>query len=156
MDSLSELNTLWEKAKIKSVVTATEEQLKNFEESYKLKLPQDLRDYFANVNGTEGESDDGFFTFCTFNQFQSIQQVLRDWYGVPKHSDIIQKIDHSETCYVFADYSICLFAYAIRLHHEVGSENEVYAICGGEYRIIAKSFSEFINLYLQKSDQLTF
>ncbi|RSK36312.1 SMI1/KNR4 family protein [Hymenobacter metallilatus] len=157
MNKLSELNDLWKKAKIRTVDTATEQQVSEFEATHNLIIPHDLRGYFVAVNGTDRLPDNEFYTFCTLEQFQPITKVLDAWKnGIPRHSDVLEKIGSPQNCFVFADYSIYLFAYAIRLYPTESAQNEVYAICGGEYRIIAKSFSEFIDLYLQQADELTF
>jgi len=34
--------------------------------------------------------------------------------------------------------------------------NEIYIVCNGEYKIIAHSFMEFPNLYLDDSESLSF
>jgi hypothetical protein len=152
---LSRLNTLWKNLKIRTVETATDSQVVEFEASHKLQLPQDLRDYFTAINGTDGESDNELFTFCTLAKFQAATLVLGAWQnGIPRHSDVLDKIHGIETCYVFADYFISLIFYAIKLYPTASAENEIYAICGGDYEVIAKSFSEFIDMYLQQSAEL--
>ncbi|TGD81810.1 SMI1/KNR4 family protein [Hymenobacter wooponensis] len=155
MNNLSKLNSLWKDLKIRTVETATESQVAELEVSHNLQLPQDLRDYFTAINGTDGESDNELFSFYTLAQFQAATQVLGAWQnGIPRHSDVLDKIHGIETYYVFADYFISLTFYAIKLYPTASAENEVYAICGRDYKVIAKSFSEFIDMYLQQSAEL--
>jgi hypothetical protein len=59
-------------------------------------------------------------------------------------------------CYVFADYQCHLFTYAIRLHPKKGGKNEIYFICGDEFRIIADNFSQFVNKYIDDCEDLQF
>jgi hypothetical protein len=155
MNNLSKLNAIWKNQKIRTVKSATESQVVEFEVSRNLQLPQDLRDYFTAINGTDGEPDNELFAFCTLAQFQAATQVLGAWQnGTPRHSDVLEKMHSFETCYVFADYFISLIFYAIKLYPTASAGNEVYAICGEDYKVIAKSFSEFIDLYLQQSSEL--
>lgn len=45
----------------------------------------------------------------------------------------------------------CMFSYAIRLNQDKNSLNEVIIICGAEHKVIAHSFTEFLDLYLDDS-----
>jgi hypothetical protein len=66
-----------------------------------------------------------------------------------------KKIDlNYKNCFVIANYSCHLFAYAIRLYPDKADINEVYVVCGDEYKVIANSFTEFIDLYLKNPDLL--
>jgi len=100
-----------------------------------------------------GEVDDGFYEFYSLNKVDDVVTLLGN-YGIPRHGEFIALIKNSENCFVLADYSINLIAYVIRLNHANSERNEVYAICGGTYKIIAESFSDFISLYLENSDDL--
>jgi hypothetical protein len=46
--------------------------------------------------------------------------------------------------------------YAIQLHQHPGSKNEILVICGDEHRVIAESFTRFIEIYLADPYQLQF
>lgn len=47
-----------------------------------------------------------------------------------------------------------LNAYAIRLSKDPLEKNEVFALCGEDYKIIADSFSHIIDLYMEDSSEL--
>ena len=148
MEQLLRLKAIWERAKIRAEWTASEEDILKFENSHKLKFPEDLRSYFKLLNGMGGEVDDGFYEFYSLNKVEDVVTLLGD-YGIPRHGESIAMINNPENCYVLADYSINLIAYVIRLNHINSERNEIYAICGGTYKIIAESFSDFIFLYLE-------
>jgi hypothetical protein len=119
-------------------------------------LPLDLIEYFTLVNGTNGEYNDRMFDFYPINNFKSIIHDLKYWRGIPDYGRIVNTLENCGDCYVFADYMLHLFAYAIRLFPHDTDINEVYAICGDQYRMIANSFSEFLDLYLEDSLKLEF
>lgn len=55
---------------------------------------------------------------------------------------------------VFADFQFDFFAYAIRLYSRTSVKNEVFVLCGNEFKQIADSFSGFIDLYMADSIEL--
>ncbi len=79
-----------------------------------------------------------------------------NWNGVPDYSNIVNTLEGFQDCFVFADHMFHLFAYAIRLNKESAVKNEVYAICGDQYKIIAGNFTEFMKLYTTQPDELQF
>jgi hypothetical protein len=153
MEQLLRLKAIWERRKIRSEWTVSESAILKFETDHNVKFPEDFRSYFKLVNGMDGEVDDGFYEFYSLDKVGNVVTLLGD-YGTPRHGESIAMIKNPENCFVFADYSINLIAYVIRLNHIDSERNEVYAICGDVYKIIAKSFSDFISLYLENSDDL--
>ncbi|HEX8429033.1 SMI1/KNR4 family protein [Hymenobacter sp.] len=154
MEQLLHLKIIWERAKIRSEWTASESDILKFETDHNVKLPEDFRSYFETVNGMDGEVDSGFYEFYSLNKVEDVVTQLGDYHGIPKHSDILHEIEYPEMCFVFADYSISVIVYAIRLGNVNTTKNEVYAICGGIHEVIAESFSDFISLYLENPDAL--
>jgi hypothetical protein len=154
MEQLLRLKAIWERRKIRAEWTASESDIIKFETDRRVKIPEDLRSYFKLVNGMDGEVDDGFYEFYSLDKVGDIVTQLGEYHGITRHSDILHEIEHPEMCFVFADYSISLIVYAIRLSNVDTAKNEVYAICGGVHKIIAESFSDFISLYLEDSDDL--
>jgi hypothetical protein len=100
-----------------------------------------------------GEVDSEFYEFYSLNKIADAVTQLGD-YGIPRHGESIVQIKNPESCFVFADYSINLIAYVIRLSNIDFEQNEVYAICGDDHKVIANSFSEFISIYLNDSGDL--
>ena len=136
--------------------TAPIAEILSFQKNEQLFLPQDLIEYFKDFNGTSGEYNDRFFCFYSLREFKTLKQKFEGWNGTPKYQGIMQTLREHSNCYVFADYEFHLFAYAIRLYETETSANEVYAIAGEEYRIIANSFTEFIHKYYNDCDDLRF
>jgi hypothetical protein len=121
-----------------------------FEQTSKCKVPQDLRKYFLDINGTKNYGKD-FFQFNSLEQFLAIEDYFDDWEGIPNYKSINPKL--AKSCYVIANYQLHLYSYAIYLRQDE-DKNKVFVICGDQYNFIAKNFSEFIQLYLNNDPSL--
>lgn len=127
-----------------------------FENFHNVLMSDDLKNYFRMLNGSNGEYDENFFAFNSLDSFKSINEEFSNWKGVPNYSNLITKIENPQTCFVIADYQMHLFSYAIRLYNTSKENNEIYALCGDKYKIIASSFTQFVELYLSQSINLWF
>jgi len=128
--------------------------LVSFESTNRLLIPSDLAEYFRLLDNATNELDKDLYQFYPFDQFKSVKSELSHWEGVPNYKNIVNTLENSENCFVFADYMSHLFAYAIRLYQHTKDFNEVYLICGDKYKIVANSFSEFLRLYFDDSMDL--
>lgn len=126
-----------------------------FESTNDLVLPPDLAEYFKLLNNTADKIDANLYEFYTVDQFKSIKNGLASWRGVPDYGNIVNTLEGYENCFVFADYLFHLFTYAIRLNQHSAGVNEIYVICGDKYKIIARSFSDFLDLYFNDSPELS-
>ena len=124
-------------------------QLKN-----NLAIPPDLIQYFKLLDHSIYELDKDLYQFYSFDQFRSVAEELAHFGGIPNYNNIVNTLKQSENCFVFADYMANLFAYAIRLHQNITKVNEVYLICGDEFKLVAISFSDFLDLYFDNSIEL--
>lgn len=126
-----------------------------FYQKHNVILPRDILEYFKGPNGREAY-DDNLFRLYPFDEFKTVKDELGDWIGPPDYRNITSTLTGHEDVFVIADYSFHLFTYGIRLHNKENATNEVYIICGEEFKIIAYSFSEFLELYLQDDKSLYF
>jgi hypothetical protein len=134
---------------------ASEFELSSFQEKYNVIIPDDMKMYFAALNGTGPYWDENLLTFYPLSDVKSIGEDLINYGGSPNYTNLSNTLDHYRDCFVFADYSLNVFAYAIRLYSKPTESNEVYTVCGDEYKVIANSFKEFIGLYLQDFNLVT-
>ncbi len=132
-------------------IRATESEIESFESTNALVIPNDLSDYFKCINGTKGY-DDGFFQFYSLDQFNSAEYFFAQWKTILNY----ETFGVDKSCFVFADYQIHLFSYVIQLYPKKTNKNEIYIFCGEEYKLIAESFDEFIDLCLEDSPKLFF
>jgi hypothetical protein len=151
---IMKLKDYWELGNISCPKLISENEILSFQSKNNLVIPTDLVDYFKNLNGSNDEYDDKFYKFYSLSTFKSINDDLKNWKGVPDYSNIINTLADYKYYFVFADFSFTMFSYAIRLYVENSFRNEVIVLCGDEYKIIANSFSEFIDLYLNDSVEL--
>jgi SMI1 / KNR4 family (SUKH-1) len=140
--------------KIRSQLLATENDIKRFRDVHNIQLPDDLVEYFETVNGTDAKYDQNIFQFYSLNNFKSIENMYLDWEGIPDHKAVTKVLPDYQNCFVIADYSIHVISYSIKLLPIQSAENKVYAICGANYKRVAKSFTEFVELYVNSISSL--
>ncbi|CAL2108098.1 SMI1 / KNR4 family (SUKH-1) [Tenacibaculum sp. 190524A02b] len=153
---LNKLKSNWDIQGINTSSELNNYDINIFELENKVLMPRDLKQYFINVNGTSESYDDIFFQFYSLDTFKNVFDFYSDWEGVPNYKEIITTLTNYKDYYVFADYSFHTFSYAIKLSQNLLNENEVLVLCGGEFRIIANSFTEFLTLYSSESSKLFF
>jgi methylmalonyl-CoA/ethylmalonyl-CoA epimerase len=88
-----------------------------------------------------GADNEDMFVFYKFSEFKSVKDEF------VSGGQVVNVLPELENCFVFAEYFIHLIVYAIRLYDHDSDKNEVYAICGGHYEIVANSFEEFVARY---------
>ena len=137
------LKQFWLRQGIKLRKGATEEELTAFEVKYKIRLPQDFREYLATVDGFDGsEWDNEVITFLGLDEIKP----LTEYWSHP--------VPDSYSYFVFADYSLSAHVYAIRLDASVPG-NDVVVVYDRTVGV-ARSFSEFIEGYLENSKAVLF
>lgn len=118
---------------------ATAEQIAEFEERNQVVLPEDLREYFLRFNGTNGDGDEQLFAFWQLDKLKSL-------------SDCKSNLAQMDRYFLFADYMISCWEFAVYLGDGPAIQNRVIIPDFAGRPIIASNFSDFIELYLQ--DQL--
>jgi hypothetical protein len=117
--------------------------IQTFEARYQVRLPEDLRDYFAVVNGTGQYSyvDDNGFCFWSLEEMKPLSE---QWPG----ESFVQGPD---SCFLFADHLIWCPAYAIRLSPKSAADGEVLAIYSDNMKFdahrVVNSFTQFVEEY---------
>lgn len=145
----------WRTKNIDTSSLNPERDILSFEKKTGLVIPLDMKQYFIKVDGTAGEDDD-FFEFYSLVNFKTVEQSLKDWTGSPDYSNIIYTLPEHGSFFVFADYLFHMFSYAIMLCPYSSDKNEVIAISGDKYQVVANSFSQFLEIYLMNPDKLQF
>ena len=118
-----------------------------FESSYQVRLPRDMRDYLLQLDGTgthwPGDQDAKGFSFWQLAQIRPVNEELGA-HGMPAAEDL-------KDYFVFADFGTWLWAYAIRLDDGRSTSNRVVLIGNDKPIHIADSFEEFVELYVHDS-----
>jgi len=123
--------------------SVTEAELGEFESLHGVQLPQDMRGYFAVVDGMDNSWgwDEDAFCFWPLRMLERASERYLDWF-----------VKDRASFFVFADHLIGFPCYAIPLGARSGPDSLVLAIYGDnrgyETGIMADSFPEFVDRYL--------
>jgi len=144
--SIETLKTFWLRQGIKLRPGASKDDLDVFEAKYNKRLPEDMREYFAAVNGfdlsEQWVTDGELITFLGLDEMKPLSEYW-SW-----------SIPDFDSFFVFADYSLAAHVYAIHLDASV-QRNEVVVVYERLVEV-ARTFSEFIEGYLQNRDTVLF
>lgn len=128
----------------------SEEALTEFESKNSVLLPSDMRHYFAAANGMPNNSgsdvDSNGFRFWALDQIRPLPSAGAEA-GVP-----IPAVEDPSRYFVFADYFDWSWAYAIDLGG--GHVQRVIHVGTVEPKIVAQSFAEFVDLYVEDAREL--
>ncbi len=127
---------------------ASFQAIEQFETTYSVQLPDDLRKTLDLFNGTGrwGGGDKFMFGLWSVQEFVPLSEAY------PK----ARCFDEPESYFLFADSMIMCPAYAIRLSNDTSGENPILRVYsdGGSYVYEPEegfdSFSEFIEEYLHE------
>lgn len=129
-----------------------DDQIQQFEARYKVSLPDDMRDYFATVNGMVEalcqDQDQNGFCYWPLKRVKTVIEVAK---YLRNKSFVFRG---AESFFVFSDYLSWCWGYAIRLSQNRSEGNDVILLCCRNPIKIANSFSEFIELYLVDDEKL--
>jgi len=143
-----QLAAMWRDAGLKIRPSVNSAAIRDFEIKHDVVLPADLRDYFLTVDGMEDDLDPGMNRFWPLAMVKLVNEELKDI-----HPDRWAYPD----CYIFADHCLWCLAWAIRLgKKQLEISEPVFQVTGAEVpgRMIAPSFSDFVQMYLGNPDSV--
>jgi len=124
----------------------TSESIKAFEEKYQVLLPVDPAEYLQAVDGTGiNESDENVLSFLSLAEMRPVHEVLDESGGVV-YSDRFAY----PNCFVFADYLMSSWLYAVRITSDATNLGPVYRVTANDapVQMEAASFREFMTKYV--------
>lgn len=128
----------------------SQETVKSFESKHGVLLPEDFSQYILTVDGLmEGGWDNEMISFWPLQSINSVPEVLSDFAGIPDYSQIGTHLSVASSYFVFADFLIWSHVYAIRLNSSPAEKSQILWLCGSEHHLIAESFSDFLQMYLE-------
>jgi hypothetical protein len=151
MSSLGErLRTYWSAQGAKLPTGVSAERLEQFESRHGVRFPNDLRSYFLEIDGMGPEDlnppfgwDEDLFRFFPLQEIEPATQQF--------HPD--RFLAEQASYFTFADHSIALPSFAIRLTTEACQSNVILAIFSDrrDYKVshVANSFSDFVERFLE-------
>ena len=141
---IARLRETWLAHNVKINQGVKEEDLKRFQAQYGIILPEDFSEYFLCMNGMDiNTTDTELIRFWSLEELRPLTDEAPEY----AQSDYLK---NAACVFPFADYSIWSHAYALRLSAEKSAQNEIYVIGCRQPILLAKSFAEFINLYLSR------
>jgi hypothetical protein len=133
---------------------ATEDDLMRFELLHEATLPFDVRDYFLAVNGmlqkSPHDTDSEMFTFWPLQMMTRVTD--EPGLGGPQWKSPTGW--RPEKYFLFVDYMQSCWAYAIRLDGRAIDRGEVVDVGTLKPRVVARSFSEFVDMYVRDWKEL--
>jgi hypothetical protein len=146
---IDRLSGYWMQQRIKIRPGVSLQQIESFESRYLVRLPPDLRRYFATVDGMdEGETDPDMFSFLPLKAVKSIPEELAHFCGIPDYREIMRSLPDPQRWFVIVDYLIASSVYAIRLSAIPEDTPVLWIGSGKDQRVVAPSFSAFVEAYL--------
>lgn len=119
-----------------------------FEARYGVRLPEVVRAYFSMLNGSEdgqnGPMDDHLLAFWHLTE---VRPVADEYPG---------RFAAATPYFVFADYSISVHAYAVRLSSDAGQAAPVAVIYDEFLLEVAPSFPAFLHGYVADDLEMLF
>lgn len=140
---LQRLTNFWREAGLMIRAGVNPTEIQTFESKYRVRLPDDLREYFLTIDGMEDDLDAGFNRFWPLEMVKPVHEEL---------TDINPDRWAYPGCFLFADHCIWCFAWAVELRNESSKlSGPVFQVTGGDYPVqqIAPSFTAFMEMYLQ-------
>ncbi len=139
--ALERLRAKWATNGILSAAVASQAEIAAFEKKYSVVLPPDVRTYFATINGTAigslGMDDEDLMGFWHLDQVRTFAEE-----GIDDDPDVART-------FVFADHSIWIYGFGIRLSSDPSAPTPVVVTIGSPHICVASSFEEFIERYVR-------
>jgi hypothetical protein len=125
------------------------EQIQVFEARNQIHLPPDLSAWYTTTDGMDdGESDPDMFCFLPLKAVKPIPEELADFGGKQGYRGIMRSLPEPHRWFVIVDYFIRSAVYAIRLSATAEPAPILCIGSGQEHRLVATSFSRFLEVYL--------
>ncbi len=104
-----------------------------FETRHSVRLPAEMRAFYRFMDGMpDGSMDEAFISFWPLEQLAPVLERLSGCRGIPDYGGIESSLPEASSYFVFADHSIFLHVYAVRLSDDSSAPNPVLWIGGGD------------------------
>lgn len=135
-DLLGQLRQFWTGQGLACGQPAAPEAIITFEQRHGVRLPEDLGQYFRQVNGM-GSLSDASAVDDNDIRFYPLDEVTPDETVAGEHGRL----------FTFADFLISSYDYAVELAPASQQSGAIYAVAGARVQV-AKHFTDFLHRYL--------
>jgi hypothetical protein len=125
---------------------AREKEIGYFAKTNLLKLTPDLHAFFLEFNGADEDSN--LFSFWPLSRVVSVQSSTLNL------KKAVAELQEADRYFVFADYMIECWYYAIHLGNNPAFQHRVILPDFPHQPVIASSFSAFLEIYLKDEPKL--
>jgi hypothetical protein len=154
MSVVDRLAKYWNLESVTPDARETGDAIAAFENRFALTLPRDVRAFYERFNGLL-DMDDDLNRFWLIDELDTVPAIVNSYTGVPDYSGIANRLPDAERYFAFADHSIWVCVYALRLSDHRDSDTTVVWIADGNtFEILAETFSGFWELYLASPDRI--
>jgi hypothetical protein len=155
---LTAIRRRWEALGIPVRPGLSEGALRAFEVRYYVDLPAAVSSFYQYMDGmTEGYADDQLICFWPLAAVAPIPVKLAQAHGIPDFGGIRESLPEAASYFVFADHSIWLHLYAVRLSKDAMAPAPVVWIASGNHwELLAPSFSDFVARYANDAADVLF
>jgi len=156
--NLERLRSRWQALGVPVRTGLSPEMLGAFERRYSIRLPEDVRRFYTYMDGMEYGSTDGELNcFWPLANVGSVPEKLAGFRGVPDYGGIESVLPDADSYFVFADHSVWLHVYAMRLTADPSELAPVVWIGDGRtWAPVAPSFWAFLEWYSANPRSLMF
>ena len=151
---IDRLVTAWHLADVRPKNAATGDAIATFEERFSRTLPRDLRTIYERFNGLH-DTDADLNRFWPIDEIDTVPSVIDPYAGTSDFSGIAQRLPLANEYFAFADHSIWVYVYAVRLTDDEPTSGPVVWIADGDtFDIVSDTFSGFWDRYLATSERI--
>ncbi|HWY53315.1 MAG TPA: SMI1/KNR4 family protein [Terriglobales bacterium] len=151
-DSSGKLIEHWRSLNLLIAPGNTEEKVREFESRNGVMLPLDFREYLLSVNGMVQvggqDCDPNGFAFWPIARVKSVRKEYAE------HSTPLPEVQDPDAYFVFVDYLQWCWAYAIRVGAGPSEGGQIIHVGTIRSKVVAPSFTEFVDLYLRDAREL--
>lgn len=152
MDTWRKIIDYWNRSSLEIRAGVSPSEIVEFEKKYDVVLPKDFREYIEAVDGSsDGYMDDALYRFWPLSEIKPVHEELDESGGV------VYTDRHAYPgCFVFADYCINCWLYAVKLTKDAGQPAPVFRVTAGDTpgEQMAPSFLEFMKLYSNNPESI--
>jgi len=127
---------------------STRDAIAAFERRFGVNLHPDVRAFYERFNGLH-EMDSDLNRFWPIDEIDTVPAIVETYGGIPNFSGIANRLPNASQYFAFADHSIWVYVYALRLTDDPNSGSSVAWIADANtFDILTDTFSGFWELYL--------
>jgi hypothetical protein len=147
--TLKALQDAWEARGVVNPTPATEAEIAAFEAGYNVRLPAEVRAYFRLLNGTrhgKGGLDDSehLLSFWHLSQVRTLAE------------EGITDDPRADQIFVFADYSLWVWAFGLRLGLDPSQPAPIIVDIGWPHQEVSPDLNSFLEAYLRSDTDVLY